>query len=319
MPGLRELRAPLAAGYLWLLALYLAIEPHVPDAKDAHGLYATLLHLRDAASSVGVAVAISFAAYIVGSLSEGLLGRLWQEDRLESAGSRLWTTPYTSNGAEALQAEISARTQALDGVSQQGRFGWATPFVESDDRGRQGTTGSPDLDALVHEYQVFSAPAAIAGTSRRVLIYEPGVPDGVSWWQGPESLNEDTADPMVRRFLSDRVVREFRLMRTRLIGEEPQLFALVDRLQSEAEFRFAIVPPLAALGIAVAYRSGAWYGIVAVLTVSVVAIWTLWRQGVLRLRQSGDALLDALSVRRVASPTLERLDAAVKTLTTSKT
>jgi hypothetical protein len=71
LPGVRELRAPLAAGYLWLLAVYLAFEPLVP--RDIEGtLWDSLDRLREAISPAGVAVAVSFLAYVVGSLSETL-------------------------------------------------------------------------------------------------------------------------------------------------------------------------------------------------------------------------------------------------------
>jgi hypothetical protein len=41
LPGLRELRAPLSAGVLWLLAIWFLAEPSVPDAEDATGIVAS--------------------------------------------------------------------------------------------------------------------------------------------------------------------------------------------------------------------------------------------------------------------------------------
>jgi hypothetical protein len=310
LPGFRELRAPLAAGYIWLLALYLAIEPHVPDAEDADGLYATLLHLRDEASSVGLAVAVGFAAYLVGSLSEGALGALWQEDRVGLAGSFLWTAPYTSKGKQALEAELSAR---MNEISDLVGSGWIERFVV--EPGDGSVPWAPDeLSGLVRDYRESSMPYPdSADPTIAFFLYrawaDPKFDD--EWLHRPAKPDDRMAAASVHRFLQDRVVREFRLMRTRLIGEEPELFSIVDRLQSEAEFRFAIVPPLAALAVATATRLGQWYEVLAVLVLSTLALWTLWRQGVLRLRQSGDQLLDTLSLRRVASPTLERLDALV--------
>jgi hypothetical protein len=304
LPGFRELRAPLAAGYIWLLAIYVAIEPHVPDAKHAHGLYATLLHLRDAASSVGLAVAVSFAAYLVGAISEGVLGRFWQEDRLASVGSPIWAAPYTSKGKDALEAEVLAHGRRLGEVQPPSApYGWATPFVTNI------ASDSPELNSLIEEYRVSSDPfPGIAGDL--VYVYVPFAYRRDSPWRQDHLVKPNEAWAAVSKFLSDRVVRDFRLMRIRLMGKETELFAVADRLQAEAEFRFAIVPPLAALAIAVASRVE-WYVGLVVLILTAGTLWTLARQGILRLRQSGDTLLDALRVGRVASPTLELLDAAV--------
>jgi hypothetical protein len=72
LPGLRELRAPLASGYLWLVALGLIVEPHVPDRAEATGLMASVYRLTEGLSSVGLGVAATFAAYLIGSLSLAL-------------------------------------------------------------------------------------------------------------------------------------------------------------------------------------------------------------------------------------------------------
>jgi hypothetical protein len=74
LPGVREIRAPLAAGYLWLFALWLALEPF-PSAEEATGLEAAVIDLADAATPVAVAVVLSFVAYLVGSLSDVLVRR----------------------------------------------------------------------------------------------------------------------------------------------------------------------------------------------------------------------------------------------------
>jgi hypothetical protein len=86
LPGLRDLRVPLAAGYVWLLALYLAVEPYVPDRAEAHGVWDSLLRIHEAAGVVGVGVAASFVAYLVGSISVaiwnvlvvGAIGSVWR-------------------------------------------------------------------------------------------------------------------------------------------------------------------------------------------------------------------------------------------------
>lgn len=70
LPGVRQLRAPLAAGYLWILFVFLLAhlgsgEPHSSFTED-------IARLGLALSPPGLAVAVSFAAYLVGSFSQGL-------------------------------------------------------------------------------------------------------------------------------------------------------------------------------------------------------------------------------------------------------
>jgi hypothetical protein len=73
LPGIRELRAPLACGYLWLITLWIIFFPRLPQSGDqAKGGLGSLYELGSAITNVGVGVAISFAAYVVGLLSNGL-------------------------------------------------------------------------------------------------------------------------------------------------------------------------------------------------------------------------------------------------------
>jgi hypothetical protein len=71
LPGLREVRAPLAAGYLWLLFIYLLCG--IPDTADAPRFVERIASLGGALSQVGVAVVVSFAAYLLGSFVHQVL------------------------------------------------------------------------------------------------------------------------------------------------------------------------------------------------------------------------------------------------------
>lgn len=75
LPGIREVRAPLAAGYLWFVFGYLAAG--APDKSQ--GLPAPvrdLVKVAHSAGSAGTAVALSFLAYLLGSLSQDVFGRV---------------------------------------------------------------------------------------------------------------------------------------------------------------------------------------------------------------------------------------------------
>lgn len=72
LPGAREVRAPLAAGYLWLLAIGLALASSLPSRSQATGVYDDFYAVGDLLGSVGAALAVSFLAYFVGALSSSV-------------------------------------------------------------------------------------------------------------------------------------------------------------------------------------------------------------------------------------------------------
>src|SRR3989442_9897815 len=67
LPGFRDLRGPVIAGYMWLLFAWLCVTPdldHRPDDQIGGSLY----DLAHDVGRVGVAVAVSVAAYLIGSI-----------------------------------------------------------------------------------------------------------------------------------------------------------------------------------------------------------------------------------------------------------
>jgi hypothetical protein len=69
LPGARQVRAPLAAGATWLLAIWLAVEPGLADASEATGIYASLVRLDELAGGAWVIGVVAFLAYMLGSVS----------------------------------------------------------------------------------------------------------------------------------------------------------------------------------------------------------------------------------------------------------
>lgn len=71
LPGFRDIRAPLTAGYMWLIFLYLVVQPDF-DQRPTDEFLASAFDLAERAGPVWVAVAVSTVAYLVGSITEGL-------------------------------------------------------------------------------------------------------------------------------------------------------------------------------------------------------------------------------------------------------
>jgi hypothetical protein len=69
LPGVRDVRAPLIAGYIWLLCAWLIATPDINHRpNDQPG--AALWDLADDVGRFGVALAVSVVAYLIGSVSQ---------------------------------------------------------------------------------------------------------------------------------------------------------------------------------------------------------------------------------------------------------
>jgi hypothetical protein len=76
LPGLRDLRAPLAAGALWLLFGWLVLEPRYAEWDKTDTPLGAVISLRDTLTPVAFAAVASFVAYLIGSISETLYSQL---------------------------------------------------------------------------------------------------------------------------------------------------------------------------------------------------------------------------------------------------
>ncbi|MFG2994214.1 hypothetical protein ACGFZK_33795 [Streptomyces sp. NPDC048257] len=70
LPGIREIRAPLAAGYIWLITLWIISAEYIPKKGQAEGAWKSIYQLSAATGTAATLAAASFAAYLVGCLLE---------------------------------------------------------------------------------------------------------------------------------------------------------------------------------------------------------------------------------------------------------
>jgi hypothetical protein len=322
LPGFRDVRAPLAAGYVWLLALYLAVEPSLPSREHARGVWASLVTLKDELTALGAGVALSFIAYLVGSISEALVGsaaripQWWRRalahprtpramrdpGRAISKRLRLSTSPpsthrarrvpYGDKGAEALAEVVNRRLVLLDGALMRRGVMLNTAGIPYTPWYRNHPMG------LIQNF-VSEAMSPSTAPSREPVL-------------GSRSVRSEARE-LLRKPFCDAVAAELGLTPTRLLGNEPELFSIVDRLRAEAEFRFALAPPLLGLAFVLGWRATWWSAVIAATSALILVL-----QGRARMRQFNDALLEALRVDRTRSPTLDRLDAAIERLTSPK-
>jgi len=117
LPGLRELRAPLSAGFLWLLALWFAAERVVPERTDASGTVASAYRLGGLLETIGLGAALTFAAYLVGSLSVFLFtGPLRRTMRTSAQEPRSWRDTLSPGAWQALQEIVHDAAERLNEI-----------------------------------------------------------------------------------------------------------------------------------------------------------------------------------------------------------
>jgi hypothetical protein len=69
LPGFRDLRAPLIAGYMWLVFLWLLVKPEIAT-RPANGTTAAMYDLAKHAGPIWIGLGVGVAAYLIGSVSQ---------------------------------------------------------------------------------------------------------------------------------------------------------------------------------------------------------------------------------------------------------
>lgn len=239
LPGARDLRVPLASGYLWLFAAYLALAPRLTLDTTSSGVSGDLARVASASGPVAVGVAISFLAYLVGIIWEGLvrptLRRITKSDLVPIAVAYVDDRRVYSGIDRAL---MPIRRAVRDRLIQ--RF-------ERDASARNEL--AERLDAAEEKLQKDrSAPKgatfAMAGEMLSRAIEEKDV---VSYYH-------IVGDLVAIDAYYDDCARELERVPPRLLGKDPDLWNAWDRIRSEAEFRASLTGPVAALVIVLAFR-----------------------------------------------------------------
>jgi hypothetical protein len=295
LPGLREVRAPLAAGYLWIAVAWVILEPSIPERDDAKGVMASLYRALDLPSVIGIGLIASFAAYLIGKLATNALG-----PALRTA----FPPPPDDQGKDSRRTPLSQPARAaLEQVVRRSHDQLTTALALS----------GPDADVgrFLEKQLRRPLPAEGFGPPRPVA---PPPSKRMPPPEGPGSMEPQDEDArhialMVQAVLVDLDV----VAKTRLLGRDPELYAEVDRNRAAVEFDLAVAPPLLALAIAVGARSDPLVAGVLVALGALLA-WGLFRDAVRSETVANQLLLQSIEDRRVYLPTLERLETAAAQL-----
>lgn len=297
LPGIRELRTPLAAGYLWLTVLWLILSPRI-DRLDLPSGAISLIESDGAGQLIAIGSAVTFAALIVGILAEGTYDLLlryvirralptdpvrgflgWRDllRRLASAGSRLRSGP-TKGGLRSLTL---AATEAVR---------------EAERKLDRSASDLRDLVLLL---------GFVRGRSDRMLSDEERARARAEL----DQIATDRVRDSLRAWLVIRIIDQLDLLARRLVSEDPALFSVYDRLRSEAQFRTAITPPLFAITLSSALIWTGWAAL------ALVALPILVTQAIRKGDQASDLLIDAMLIGKATAPAFEQLSRTTVQLT----
>lgn len=302
LPGVREIRAPLIAGYLWVLFGWLVVDPAKPNAVDGD-LYDRLGAVSQAIGPVGQAIAASVLAYLLGSVMttltvqgiQALIAR-WRGRVFDEYDP----PPVDNSGRLSLDAMV---LMAGIGPGQGAMPGWRGYMA--------GPQPDPPLDHAILaiadrelgeerrklEAAIESLARQADDESIRLEHRSRGAAELVALevWEGDAIARREFVVP---RFSAERdLFSEFPILRTRLLEQAETIGMQIERIYAEAEFRFAVSPPLVALALLFATSNLLWL-------VTLLAPLALVVQGFSFEREGERQVIDALRARS-GTPELE--------------
>jgi len=313
LPGLRDLRAPLAAGYLWLVATWLAFAQRIPTEKSAEGVWNDIYRLGQIAGRPGALAASAFAAYLLGILTERL-------SLLVVPALVALTGPKSDPVFRSRQIIGEAVIDALFERYQESKefreaspahlsrdvlkcymrkdvlfLEFLSPYLSDEDRKKLVDLGG--MESFRRSY--WTAPIFDSAISYTLSTSENRLKI-MGWAERTEdelrtllSCLIDTASHV------ESVMADLSLVPARLVGTP--VYERWDRLRAESEFRFSIAPPLMTLSIILALRLSPLCWLLGIPCIY------LFYKGIAIQREANAQLAESVRVKQVASPPLERV------------
>jgi hypothetical protein len=274
LPGVRHIRAPLAAGFLWLLGVWLLVADHLPAKEDATGGLHTLVDIGDRMGRISQGVVAAFAAYIVGAAAAQFFGRFTGElSRFVQFLRGL--PPFETEGVVSGDPGILFTATAESSIK-------AAASDRLGETRRRALASAVDADSIINVTTEFS--------------------DQDDWmvFQAENERQWDKWDFLIDQ-ARKRSVYEFELLATRLMTTQPELFGELDRHRAEAELRYQLVFPLIFVDIALAITWTPW------IVLALPLVGFLFVQGMYSAQRAGDIVADAVLIGQVTPPAVERV------------
>jgi hypothetical protein len=326
LPGIRDLRTPLATGYIWLLTFWLWTPARFKDTTPTVGVPGDIARLAHYSGRLGVAIAVSLIAYLIGVLS-GILNQ-----PLTQAGSFVFWYRFVSRDLKVMRqlernrGHNRRRRRSSDyyedqegpvtSIGKRWRERWLAVWnrerwlaVWHGERRAIVMIGNVRVRLLRRDFWDFS-PAGIttdAGYWSQVALVNAhyGLAGLYSLAETTQQMSPDrnTDPPRPRpryeihrgkdQALFAYLVRNVYRLGNSLLGKEPELYSAYDRLIAEYEFRIGVTAPLIALIVTLAIR----WSLLSLLTLPPLLL--LLRTGSERRMEAGDLLAEAARQERL--------------------
>jgi hypothetical protein len=298
IPGIREIRGPLVAGYLWMLIVWLALGEQLPDSAS-DPIFERLWQVGDILGRLGLAAVASVVAYLLGSMIHSVTSALLTRAR---GRGLLWVhEPYgIPDGYEVGKSDRWIPVETLMKSETHGaKKYFSLPFFDVDVAGPLLRLEQMELsevrekvnNAARHALDVTEGNAHYKLLSLRGRVPVVGIPRS----------DVDLAELTIPQFSPFEDIWENRsLLETRLREEVPATASTIERLDAEAEFREAIALPLVILVLVVTL------GVSWLWVVSLVVPAALFVQALSLRRAAGHELVDSLRARG-GTQNLERI------------
>jgi hypothetical protein len=282
IPGLREIRAPLVAGYLWILAAWLLIDPSLPLRESTDDPVRSLVELADLLGPVGTAAAISVAAYLVGASWLSLTALFRRREELFAGGSvdsYAWYLRDDDAGRQVrrLEDKGAGRDQRWEPVTSK-------TLAEA-------AQGDATIDSSVYAWVLDPLPGPMIPSTTTEQLQR--------LWP---CLNTKRKQELIDRVngMVWRWAEEFHLDPTLLITGADRAFSEVSRRKAEAEFRIGAVGPLTAVFALLAIQDhSAWW------LLGLVVCAFLFAEGMNLLTETQRLIWNAMSQGQAPSPAVQ--------------
>jgi hypothetical protein len=288
LPGIRDLRVPLAAGTVWLAAIVIALSTWIAPPFDPASLIGQVVTVGRWAGLAGCAAALAFLAYVTGIVLEKLSLPV---PTFAVRGAHQASRPLAPYIRESLDLARSRGISPRAVVNE-------LPFLRASEAERYS---DDELEQYALEAQ---AEDGRSGEPLQTYV------DRDLWnW-----LGEDGQIAFILREMRSNLSQaEFSFLIS-----NPQVYDLYDRKRAEADFRRAMPLPMVFLGLALAIRvvgETTWWG--ALFALLIVPAALLARSGALLEVEADGLLEEAIRAGLVPASEPQRIRALNKPQPTS--
>ncbi|MCZ4078636.1 hypothetical protein O1W68_11840 [Rhodococcus sp. H36-A4] len=280
LPGLRDLRTPLATGYLWLVAMFLAFADILPTAESENAMIAQVFDIASGLGTTAILAVLSFVAYLIGSA-------LSLEDlNLDSMTAALRRYPVKFIREKHVRKQPRP---TIDVPYSEHLLSHFEKFANDTVTNYETALNAYEIDTNGHDYEL----APFRG-----------------FFHGKGSLGN--VDMMHREKLiqfQSAIDDESAIIANKLHSDESPLWNDYDRELAEGNFRVSVTPPLFVIAIFLfiryCFEAGiSWQlllGFIAVV-ISLTLVYTVFVRGIKRLTAASDIIQLAVVIDPSRSP-----------------